>query len=141
MSVTYILNIPVKIRDLKENGFEVINNGESYYQFIITDKDSDSSVGVLSLRSDKEDSTDDDLEITKLEGRFSHGGGVCMLKICDKLDRKFVTDEDIDELLMMANMEGEENKEDVILTNEMFDYRTNNFREYFTEKEEKVTNS
>lgn len=135
MSVTYVLNIPIKIRELRENGFKVINMEdvkESAYSFMVEDSEYDSAVGVLRFYQDEENPlSEDDITITRFEGRYSYGGGICMLRICDKLNRKFVTDEDIDNLFREAEMEG---KEDIMITDEMFEHRVNNFREYLTKE-------
>ncbi len=135
MSVTYVLNIPIKIRELRENGFKVINMEdvkESAYSFMVEDSEYDSAVGVLRFYQDEENPlSEDDIIITRFEGRCSYGGGICMLRICDKLNRKFVTDEDIDNLFREAEMEG---KEDIMITDEMFEHRVNNFREYLTKE-------
>ena len=56
MSVTYMLNIPIKIRELKENGFKVIdmkNDKQSAYPFIIEDEKTKSIVGVVNIMQDE----------------------------------------------------------------------------------------
>ena len=73
----------------------------------------------------------DDSMIRDFEGKFSHGGGLCMLNICDKLNRKFITDEDIDELIMTSI---NDDTNEIEITNEMYENRTNNFRKILTIK-------
>ena len=133
MSVTYRLNLPVKVRELKENGFEVVSEKDDegmVYPTVIKDEEYDSVLSVVGFYYDPEvkEPTEDDIFLTEFEGRFSHGGGICMLRICDKLDRKFITDEDIDNLFMASDTSEDETLE---LTDKIFEFRTNDFREYF----------
>ncbi len=118
MSVQYYLNKDIRIGDLKEAGFKVErdNDGTSPYSFIIESEKYKSWVGAIKLKG--HDDNEDNLIVEELEGRFSHGGGCCMLEMCDKLDCKFITDEDIDNALYT----GDE------ITEETFDSATEEFR-------------
>lgn len=119
MSVSYYLNKPVKLGDVKKIGLTVIDNRKEhpeYCPFGITNEIGD-GVGVIEI--DINDNVcEDDWKISELEGRCSVGGASILLEICDKLDRKFITDEDFQII-------GNEGKE---ITEETFTERTNAFR-------------
>lgn len=127
MSVHYILNKKVRVKDLKEKGFivEEHKNKDSFYSLLIhSDKYPDSTVSAFYV--DKPTPNVNDWEIRHLEGSFSFGGGCTMLDMCDKLNTKFITDEDEDEAI---HTETE-------ITEETFDNRTKRFYEYFTKSKE-----
>lgn len=125
MSVQYALNKIVTIGDLKKIGLEIEDHREEIHchPFVVNN---DKGNGVaISLVNTKDDDNVDNWEIAEFEGRFSHGGARVMLEICDKLDCKFITDEDIDELIYT-------NQDEV--TDEMFENRTNKFRKIINQK-------
>lgn len=129
MSVQYIPNKKIKIGDLKKAGFKVEERKEwGAYPFFIT-SECGSGVGVSKVFSDGERCKTDDLIVSEFSGQFSHGGGRCMLEICDKLGCKFVTDEDIDELLYTKD----DDDDTIYLTDELFEFRTKKFMELFLE--------
>ena len=119
MCVQYALNKIVTIGDLKKIGLEIEDHREkTHCHPFVVNNDKGSGVAI-SLVNTKDDDNVDNWEITEFEGRFSHGGAGVMLEICDKLDCKFITDEDIDDLIYT-------NQDEV--TDEMFENRTNKFR-------------
>lgn len=127
MSVSYYLNKPVKLGDVKKIGLTVIDNRKEspdYCPFGITNEIGD-GVGVIEMYTDGSD-CEDDWVIKELEGRFSTGGATVILEICDKLDCKFITDED----LQNTYDKGEE----YIISEETFNERTEAFRKMLTDK-------
>ena len=128
MSVSYYLNKGVTLKDLKDIGLTVIDlrkeHPECYYPFGVTNEIGD-GVSVTGIHPN-DNVCEDEWEITELEGRCSIGGATVILEICDKLDRKFITDED---LQIIAN-EGKE------ITEETFNERTEAFRKMLIEESE-----
>lgn len=118
MSVSYYLNKPVTLGDVKKIGLTVIDlrKENPYYLFGITNEIGD-GVGVIEIDAN-DNVCEDDWVIRELEGRCSVGGASILLEICDKLDCKFITDEDFQ---IVCN-EGKE------ITDETFTERTNAFR-------------
>lgn len=127
MSVQYYLNKGVTFKDLKNVGLTVVDNRKEhpeYYPFGVTNEIGD---GVAVVDMDTNDSDcEDDWVIKELEGRFSTGGATVILEICDKLDCKFITDEDFE----IACYEDKE------ITEETFNERTEAFRKMLTDKSE-----
>lgn len=127
MSVHYTLNKKVRVKDLKEKGFTVEKLecrkilGEDMYELLIYSNQYPDST-VMTLWTNKPTPNVDDWETQDLEGHFSNGGGYTMLDMCDKLDTKFITDED-EEIAINTNSE---------ITEETFTNRTKRFYEYFT---------
>lgn len=127
MSVSYYLNKPVKLGDVKNIGLTVIDNRKEspdYCPFGITNEIGD-GVGVIEMYTNDSD-CEDDWVIKELEGRFSTGGATVILEICDKLDCKFITDEDFE----IACYEDKE------ITEETFTERTKAFRKMLTDESE-----
>ena len=127
MSVSYYLNRGVTLKDLKDIGLTVIDlrkEHPEYYPFGVTNEIGD-GVGVIEMYTN-DSNCEDDWVIKELEGRCSTGGATVILEICDKLDRKFITDED---LQIIAN-EGKE------ITEETFDERTKAFLKMLTDESE-----
>lgn len=125
MSVSYYLNKGVTLKDLKDIGLTVIDlrkESPDYCPFGITNEIGD-GVGVIEMYTNDSD-CEDEWEITELEGRCSIGGATVVLEICDKLDCKFITDED---LQIIAN-------EDKEITEETFNERTEAFRKMLTDE-------
>ena len=100
MSVHYILNKKVRVKDLKDKGFTVeqYKDKNTIYSLLIhSDKYNDSIVSAFYVNETTPNIND--WEIRHLEGRFSLGGGCTMLDMVDKLGIKFITDEDEDEAI------------------------------------------
>lgn len=127
MSVQYYLNKPVKLGDVKNVGLTVIDNRKEhpeYYPFGVTNEIGD-GVAVVDMNTNDSD-CEDDWVINELEGRCSTGGATVILEICDKLDCKFITDEDFE----IACYEDKE------ITEETFTERTEAFRKMLTDESE-----
>lgn len=128
MSVSYYLNKGVTFKDLKNIGLTVVDNRKEhpdYYPFGITNEIGD-GVGVIEVYIPNDSDCEDDWVIKEFEGRCSIGGATVILEICDKLGRKFITDEDFQ---IIAN-EGKE------ITEETFNERTEKFRKMLTDESE-----
>ena len=119
MSVQYALNKIVTIGDLKKIGLEIEDHREETHCYPFVVNNADGSGVAINQVNTKDDDNVDNWEITEFEGKCSCGGAGVMLEICDKLDCKFITDEDIDDLIYT-------NQDEV--TDEMFENRTNKFR-------------
>lgn len=120
-----MLNKPIRIGDLKKIGLKVEEiNEENCHPFVV-ENECGSGLAISKYIKEKEDDTVDDFIIEEFEGRCSRGGGIYILEICDKLGCKFITDEDID-MLCYTNQD--------TLTEDMYDNRTNEFRDFFSEK-------
>lgn len=104
----------------------VDNRKESpdYYPFGITNEIGD-GVAVTEIDTDGSN-CEDDYVTSEFEGRFSTGGATVILEICDKLDCKFITDEDFE----ITYNEGKN------ITEETFDERTEAFRKMLTDESE-----
>lgn len=127
MSVSYYLNKPVKLGDVKKIGLTVVDNRKEhpdYYPFGITNEIGD-GVAVTGIHTDNS-VCEDDWVINEFEGRFSTGGATVILEICDKLDCKFITDEDLE----ITYNEGKK------ITEETFTERTEAFRKMLTDESE-----
>ena len=127
MSVSYFLNKGVTLKDLKDIGLTVVDlrkEHPDYYPFGVTNEIGD-GVAVTEIHTDGS-VCEDDWVIREFEGRCSIGGATVILEICDKLDRKFITDED---LQIIAN-EGKE------ITEETFNERTKAFLKMLTDESE-----
>ena len=111
MSVSYILNKCIRVKDLKDKGFKV-EEGTHYPITIESDTylKNGSWVGVTDYIINE----DGEILITELEG---HTGFAVMWEIYEKLDAKFMTDEELDSLIREAEMQGTDN---VNLTDEVF---------------------
>lgn len=111
MSVSYILNKGIRVKDLKDKGFKVEEG--TYYPIIIesnTYYKKGSWVGVTNHITNEEG----EILITELEG---HTGFAVMWEIYEKLDAKFITDEELDSLIREAEEKGEDT---INLTDEVF---------------------
>lgn len=119
MSVQYKLNKDVRIRDLKKIGLIMEDHREDAdcHPFVVLNEKGDGVA--ISEVTTNEDPNEDNWEVNEFEGRCHCGGAAVMLEICDKLDCKFITDEDIDNLIY-------EGKEEI--TEEMFNERTEAYR-------------
>lgn len=119
MSVQYRLNKIVRIRDLRNLGLTIEDHRKEVdcHPFVVLNEQ-DSGVAISKVITNG-DTNEDNWEIKEFEGRGYCGGADVMLEICDKLDCKFITDEDIDYLFY-------ENKEEI--TEEMFNKRTEEYR-------------
>lgn len=111
MSVSYILNKGIRVKDLKDKGFKV-EEGTHYPITIESDTyvKNGSWVGVTDYKINE----DGEMLITELEG---HTGFAVMWEIYEKLDVKFITDNELDSLIIEAEMQGTDN---VNLTEEVF---------------------
>lgn len=120
MSVKYYVNKKIRLGDLKKVGLKVedCRNEKCDYPFLVSNGVGE-GLAVSELYIEDDDQNEDNWIIKEFEGKFSMGGGCCMLDICDKLDCQFVTDEDIDDLLYTNQDE---------LTDEMYKNRTEKFR-------------
>ena len=124
MSVQYKLNKIVTIGDLRKVGFTIEDYREKIdgHPFVASNENG-RGIAISKVITNN-DNNIDNWEINEFEGRFSHGGADVMLEICDKLDCKFITDEDVETLIR-------EDKH--VITDEMFENRTNEFRKLLEE--------
>lgn len=129
MSVSYFLDKGVTLKDLKDIGLTVIDlrkEHPNYYPFGVTNEIGD-GVAVTEMNTDNS-TCEDDYVITEFEGRCSIGGATVILEICDKLDRKFITDEDLQNTC--------DKGEEYTITEETFNERTKAFLKMLTEESE-----
>ncbi len=120
MSVHYYLNESVTIGDLKKANFKVEKNEEPYgHPYVVSSDDYDSGVAIIFTENTSDN--EDELKVSEFEGRFSHGGGIAMCEMCDRLNRLFITDEDIDDAFYSETYE---------ITEDTFKNRTENFRKF-----------
>lgn len=111
MSVSYILNKGIRVKDLKDKGFKVEEG--THYPITIesnTYYKKGSWVGVTDYIINEEG----EILITELEG---HTGFSVMWEIYQKLDVKYITDEELDSLIREAEIQGTDTIE---LTDEVF---------------------
>ena len=114
MSVSYILNKGIRVKDLKDNGL-IVEEGTHYpltieSRIYVLDANQGSWVGVTDYIINEEG----EILITELEG---HTGFGVMWEIYQKLDVKFITDEELDSLIREAEIQGTDTIE---LTDEVF---------------------
>ena len=127
MSVHYYLNKSVRLGDLKKANFKVEKIEEpNCYPYVVSSDDYDSGVAVMFFENETDN--EDDLEVSEFEGRDSHGGGIAMVEMCDRLNRLFITDEDIDDAIYSKTYE---------VTKETFENRTEDFRTFLQTPPEK----
>lgn len=104
MSVHYSLNKPIKIKDLKEKGYNVETHEEerSYPVTVESDKyyDKGSWVGLLDVKPD------DDLNNTETQELEGHTGFAVIYQICEDFNVKFITDTYIDNIILEAYKNG-----------------------------------
>lgn len=120
MSVQYYLKKGARLKDIKEKGFNVLEGEDAGdYNIVIESKTYyvNEETGSGSWAGTWDDLTDDEGEriITKLEG---HTGFGVMWEMHEKLGIDYVTDNEIDELIMEADKRG---SDEIELTDELFD--------------------
>ena len=127
MSVQYRLNKVVRIGDLRNLGLTIEDHRKEIdsHPFVVMNKQN-SGVAISKVITNG-DTNEDNWEIKEFEGRLSYGGASVILEICDKLDCKFITDEDID-----YSFYDEKYK----ITEDTFNTRTEQFRKLLEEKKE-----
>ena len=106
MSVKYKLSKDVRIGDLKKVGLIIEDHRKEVdcHPFVVVNENGD-GVAISEVITN-DDPNEDNWEICSFEGKCHCGGATVMLELCDKLDCKFITDEDIDNLIY-------ENKEEI----------------------------
>lgn len=112
MSVTYFLNKRLKVKDLKDKGYNVIDNrgnGHQYYPIGI--KDGESAVCIDGYYTSIKENIDD-TEFYRLEGKMFTGGLDIVFKIADDFDLKFMSDEEFEELYYREEHDFEKEDED-----------------------------
>lgn len=97
MSVTYYLNKHLRVKDLKEKGYNVIDNREHENEYPIAIEDGDSFVCIDGYHAKIKENIDD-TEFYRLEGKMFTGGLGIVFKIADDFDLKFMSDEEFEEL-------------------------------------------
>lgn len=130
MSVTYYLNKRIRVKDLKEKGYEIIDNrgNEGEYPIVIKKGDSDSWLAVDNYHCKISDNIDD-TEFYRLEGRLSIGGLNIMFQIADDLDLKFMNDEEFDDLYFREKHDFTKEDKD-----KLFDERCDEYMNYMLKK-------
>ena len=92
MSVTYYLNKKLRVKDLKEKGYDVMDNRnkEGEYPIVIKEKEN-----WLAIDANHAIITDniDDTEFYRLEGSMFKGGLGIMFEIADDFNLRFMNDE------------------------------------------------
>lgn len=120
MSVTYYLRKGVRLKDIKEKGFNVLEGEDAGdYNIVIESKTYyvNDKNGIGSWVGTWDCLTDDEGEriITKLEG---HTGFSIMWELHEKLGVDYITDNETDELFYQAEEKG---SKEIELTDELFD--------------------
>lgn len=95
MSVTYYINKKLRVRDLKEKGYEITDNreNEEEYPIIIEHKDAgDSWLGIEDWDTFIPDDIND-TELYRFEGKMVYGGIDIMFKLAEDFGIKFMNDE------------------------------------------------
>lgn len=130
MSVTYYLNKRIRVKDLKEKGYEIIDNrgNEGEYPIVIKKGDSDSWLAVDNYHCKISDNIDD-TEFYRLEGHLFIGGLNIMFQIADDLDLKFMNDEEFDDLYFREKHDFTKEDKD-----KLFDERCDEYMNYMLKK-------
>lgn len=120
MSVSYYLRKGVRLKDIKEKGFTVLEGEDAgSYQIVIESKTyyTDKETGQGSWVGTWDCFTDDEGEriITNFEG---HSGFSVMWELHEKLGVDYITDNEVDELIYQAEEKG---SDEIVLTDELFD--------------------
>ena len=135
MSVTYYLNKRIRVKDLKEKGYEVIDNrkNERGYPIVIKKGDSESGLAVDGFHCKISDNIDD-TEFYRLEGKMFIGGIDIMFQIADDFDLKFMNDEEFEYLYFREKHDFTKEDEEKLF-NERCDEYMNNMLEKFKNNE------
>lgn len=113
MSVTYYLNKKLRVKDLKEKGYKVIDNrnNEGEYPIVIKKGDSDSWLAVDNYHCKISDNIDD-TKFYRLEGNMFRGGLGIMFQIADDFNLKFMNDEEFEDLYFREEHDFEKEDEE-----------------------------
>lgn len=135
MSVTYYLSKRIRVKDLKEKNYQIIDNrgNEGQYPIVIKKGDSDSWLGVDSHHCRISDNIDD-TEFYRLEGHMFIGGIGIMFQIADDFNLKFMDDEEFEYLYFREKHDFTKEDEDKLF-NERCDEYMNNMLEKFKNNE------
>ena len=135
MSVTYYLNKRIRVKDLKEKGYEIIDNrkNEREYPIVIKKGDSDSWLGVDNYHCKISDNIDE-TEFYRLEGNMFIGGIDIMFEIADDFNLKFMND-DCFEIMYFREKHDFTKEDEEKLFNERCDEYMNNMLEKFKSNE------
>ena len=131
MSVTYYLNKKLKVKDLKEKGYEVIDNrgNEGEYPIVIKKGNSDSWLGVDNYHCKISDDIDE-TKFYRLEGNMFIGGLGIMFQIADDFNLKFMSDEEFEDLYFREEHDFTKEDED-----KLFNERCDKYMNQFLKKE------
>jgi hypothetical protein len=122
MSVQYYLKKGVRLKDIKEKGFNVlVGEDAGAYNVVIesktyyTDKETGRGSWVGDYHGGMHIDENGDIYFTKLEG---HTGFGVMWEMHEKLGIDYITDNEVDELIMEADKRG---SNEIELNDELFD--------------------
>lgn len=135
MSVTYYLNKKIRVKDLKEKNYQIIDNrnNEDQYPIVIKKGDSDSWLAVDNYHCKISDNIDE-TEFYRLEGNMSIGGIGIMFQIADDFNLKFMNDEEFEDLYFREEHDFTKEDEEKLF-NERCDEYMNNMLEKFKNNE------
>ena len=112
--ISYYMNKAIKVADLKEKGYEVIDNRGKKGEFPVIIKKEDSWLAI----DESNFKNIDDVVFYRLEGRGFAGGLDIMLDIAEDFDLKFLNDEEYE--ILFFREEHNESEEEM---NKIFEER------------------
>lgn len=112
--ISYYMNKAIKVADLKEKGYEVIDNRGKKGEFPVIIKKEDSWLAI----DESNFKNIDDVVFYRLEGRGFAGGLDIMLEIAEDFDLKFMNDEEYE--ILFFREEHNESEEEM---NKIFEER------------------
>ena len=130
MSITYYINKRIRVKDLKEKNYQIIDNrkNEGEYPIVIKKGDSDSWLGVDNYHCKISDNIDD-TEFYRLEGCMSFGGIGIMFQIADDFNLKFMNDEEFELMYFRENHDFTKEDEE-----KLFNERCDGYMNYVLER-------
>lgn len=134
MSVTYYINKKLKVRDLKEKGYEITDNreNEEEYPIIIKHKDAgDSWLGIEGWHTIIADDIND-TEFYRLEGSMFTGGIGIMFKLAEDFGIKFMDDGEFEMLYYREKHNFKEEDEDKLFNERCDEYMTSGWNSHCT---------
>ena len=134
--VSYYMNKAIKVADLKEKGYEVIDNRGKKGEFPVIIKKEDSWLAI----DESNFKNIDDVVFYRLEGRGFAGGLDIMLDIAEDFDLKFMNDEEY-ELLYFYEKHDFEKEDEEKLFEERCDAYMNDIKKTIEDFEDENTDS
>lgn len=126
MSVTYFINRKMRVKDLKEKGYEIIDNRENVGQYPIVIKHKDAEDCWLGI-GEWTTTINDDIDETEFYRLESHHRGIpLMFQMAEDFDIKFMDDEEFEILYYRENHNFNEEDED-----KLFDERCEKYMNLF----------